>query len=266
MFLAADAAVPWFREELKYPALFLLALCAAFLYFFVTARKGKKYYVRPIPGLDALTEAVGRATEMGRSCLFIPGIQDLNDIQTVAGITVLSRVAQLTTEYGATLDVPTSKALVMTAARETVRAACCAAGRPEAYQEDDIYYLTDEQFAYVAGITGKMLREPPAACFYMGAFYAESLFLAETGNAIGAIQVAGTAEPSQLPFFVAACDYALLGEEFFAASAYLSGEPEQIGILRGQDLGKLCGALAIIGGSLWLTIEPFVRPLLPLSR
>ena len=58
MFLAAVAAVPWFREELKYPALFLLALCAAFLYFFVTARKGKKYYVRPIPGLDALTEAV----------------------------------------------------------------------------------------------------------------------------------------------------------------------------------------------------------------
>ena len=57
----------------------------------------------------------------------------------------------------------------------------------------------------------------------MGAFYAESLILAETGNSVGAIQIAGTAMPTQLPFFVAACDFTLIGEEFFAASAYLVG-------------------------------------------
>ena len=54
--------------------------------------------------------------------------------------------------------------------------------------------------------------------------------------------------PSQLPFFVAACDYTLIGEEFFAASAYLSGEPEQLGSLKGQDIGKLfVGVFLIIG-------------------
>jgi hypothetical protein len=55
---------------------------------------------------------------------------------------------------------------------------------------------------------------------------------------VGAIQVAGTAETAQLPFFVAACDYTLIGEEFFAASAYLSGEPDQVGTLLGQDVVK----------------------------
>jgi hypothetical protein len=55
---------------------------------------------------------------------------------------------------------------------------------------------------------------------------------------VGAIQIAGTAETSQLPFFVASCDYTLIGEEFFAASAYLSGEPDQLGTLRGQDIAK----------------------------
>jgi hypothetical protein len=59
------------------------------------------------------------------------------------------------------------------------------------------------------------------------------------GNSIGAIQVAGTAQPAQLPFFVAACDYTLIGEEFFAASAYLSGSPEELGSLKGQDVGKV---------------------------
>ena len=93
-----------------------------------------------------------------------------------------------------------------------------------------------------------MNRERPATCLYMGAFYAESLLLAENGNSIGAIQIAGTAESSQLPFFVAACDYTLIGEEFFAASAYLSGEPMQLGSLFGQDLVKIASiALLVVG-------------------
>ena len=102
-----------------------------------------------------------------------------------------------------------------------------------------VHYLTDDQFAYAAGVNGIMLREEPAACLYMGKFYAESLLLAETGNSIGAIQIAGTASPSQIPFFVTACDYTLIGEEFFAASAYLSQEPELIGGVKGQDTLKL---------------------------
>jgi hypothetical protein len=104
----------------------------------------------------------------------------------------------------------------------------------------------------VAAVTGHMVREKPAACFYMGSFFAESLILSETGNSIGAIQVAGTAQPSQLPFFIAACDYTLIGEEFFAASAYLSGDPDQLGSLKGQDVGKLIvAALLLIGCGLY---------------
>jgi hypothetical protein len=98
-----------------------------------------------------------------------------------------------------------------------------------------------------------MMRDKPAACFYMGAFYAESLLFAENGNSIGAIQIAGTAEPSQLPFFVAACDYTLIGEEFFAASAYLSGERDQLGSIKGQDIGKALAAAVIIVGCLLAT-------------
>jgi len=84
-----------------------------------------------------------------------------------------------------------------------------------------------------------MIREKPATVFFLGAFYAESLILAETGHSVGAIQIAGTAMPAQLPFFVAACDYTLIGEELFAASAYLSKEPLLMGSLKGQDWGKV---------------------------
>ena len=168
----------------------------------------------------------------------VPGIQDMDNIQTVAGITILSKVSKTAAEYDAEVEVPNTRSLVMTAAREAVHAAYMSAGRSDSYNPDRIYYVSDEQFAYVAYVGGLMVRRKPAACFYFGCFYAESLILAENGNAIGAIQVAGTAETSQLPFFVASCDYTLLGEEFFAASAYLSGEPDQLGTLLGQDLVK----------------------------
>jgi hypothetical protein len=111
-----------------------------------------------------------------------------------------------------------------------------------------VQYVTDEQFGYVAAVDGVMVREKPATIFLLGAFFAESLILAETGNSVGAIQIAGTARPAQLPFFIAACDFTLIGEELFAASAYLSGEPRQLGSLKGQDVGKAIAMIIIIVG------------------
>lgn len=244
----------WFDGGRFWLAVIALVLCGSIVLWIYMARAGRPVKVRKIAGLEAVDEAVGRATEMGRSCVFVPGIQDMNDIQTIAGITVLSRVAKTAAEYDAKVEVPTSRSLVMTTARETVQAAYLGAGRPDAYNEDLIYYVTDEQFGYVAYLQGMMVREKPAACFYMGSFFAESLILAETGNAIGAIQVAGTAQPAQLPFFVAACDYTLIGEEFFAASAYLSGSPEELGSLKGQDVGKLIVWVFMVIGITLFTI------------
>jgi hypothetical protein len=249
--LTTSSIVPtrqWFDGDRFYLCIVIFVFCGSVIYWIFHARAGREIKIRKIAGLEAVDEAVGRATEMGRSCLFIAGIQDMNDIQTIAGLSVLSRVSKVAAEFDAKVEVPTSRSLVMTAARETVQASYLAAGRPDAYNQDLIYYVTDEQFGFVAYIQGMMSREKPAACFYMGAFFAESLILAEMGNTIGAIQVAGTAMPAQLPFFVAACDYTLIGEEFFAASAYLSGEPDQLGSLKGQDIGKIIVAIGIVAG------------------
>ena len=240
----------------KLPLLITLILIASAVFaFIVLARRGMPMRIRKIAGLAAVDEAVGRATEMGRSILYINGIQDMDDLQTVAGVTVLGHVAKTAAEYDAKIEVPTARSLVMTAARESVQSSYFSAGRPDAYNPDLIYYVTDEQFGFVAYVSGMMTREKPAACFYMGSFFAESLILAETGNSVGAIQIAGTANPSQLPFFVAACDYTLIGEEFFAASAYLSGQPDQLGSLKGQDVGKILVGIVIIIGVTLATLQ-----------
>jgi hypothetical protein len=223
-------------------AMFLVDAIVIYVY---RAHKGEEMKIRKIAGIEAVDEAVGRATEMGKSVLFIPGIQDMDDVQTIAGLTILGSIARLTAEYETRLDVPVSKSLVMAVGRETVREAYYAVGRPDEYSDDIVHYITDEQFGYVAALDGIMVRDKPATCIYMGAFFAESLILAETGNSIGAIQVAGTAMPTQIPFFFVACDYTLIGEELFAAQAYLSKDLRLIGSLKGQDVGKMLSMIAI---------------------
>ena len=246
--------VEWLNLDRKWLFLIALIVGGAVLLFIAAAKRGIKLFVRKIAGLEAVDDAVGRATEMGRPILFIPGIRDMDDVQTLAGLTILGRVARVIADYDTKIFMPTSRSLVMTAGRETVKAAYQAAGRPDKYHDDMVTYYTDEQFGYVAAVDGVMVREKPATVFLLGAFFAESLILAETGNSIGAIQIAGTARPAQLPFFIAACDFTLIGEELFAASAYLSGEPMQLGSLKGQDVGKGIAMAAIIIGVVSATI------------
>ncbi len=251
---SVSAKGQWFNLERGNILVLLLLVGGAIVVSIWRATTGKPVTIRRIAGMDAVHEAVGRATEMGKPVLYISGIQDMDNVQTVAGLTILGSIAKTIAEYETQLVMPTSRSLVMSTARETVKEAYLSAGRPDAYREDAIYYVTDEQFAFVAHVDGLMTRRRPAACFYLGAFFAESLILAETGNSIGAIQIAGTAMPTQLPFFVAACDYTLIGEELFAASAYLSKDEKMLGSLRGQDLGKLLAMIFIVVGSIVATL------------
>jgi len=231
-------------------AICIIILFAAIIYYITRARRGEKLFVRKIPGIAAMEEAIGRATEMGKPVLYVPGIMDIDEPETIASMSILGRVAEKTAEYGTPLYVPTSKAMVMSMAQQVVKEAAIRVGRPDWFNIDNVNYLTDDQFGYVSAVDGIMVREKPATNFYLGKFYAESLILAETGFSTGAIQIAGTALPDQLPFFVAACDYTLIGEELYAASAYLSQEPVQLGSLKGQDVGKLIFVVVVILGVL----------------
>jgi len=87
----------------------------------------------------------------------------------------------------------------------------------------------------------------------MGFFQAESLLLAEGAVQAGAISIGGCTRLYQIPFFVAACDYTLIGEELYAASAILSGNPIKLGSLVGQDIIKAISAVLIVVGALLVT-------------
>ncbi|MBM3330304.1 fibronectin type III domain-containing protein [candidate division WOR-3 bacterium] len=225
----------WFNTARVNILVVTVVICGLFFYYLQRARKGAKMYIRKIAGLDAIDDALGRATEMGKPILFSFGLGYITDMVVIAALPLLRKIAKKSAEYSTRLIVPNSDPIVMTAAQETVKEAYTEMGRPDFYNPDNVTFLTSDQFGYAAGVDGIILREKPGAIFWFGYFYAESLIMAETGHSVGAIQLAGTTETTQLPFFVAACDYTMIGEEIYAASCYLRPEPIMLGTLKGED-------------------------------
>jgi len=215
--------------------------------------RGGRYVpkIRKITGLEAIEEAVGRATEMGKPIAYTTGLGGIRDqyyYQTVAGLNILGYTAEMAAKYGAKLLYFPYDPTIMPMAYEVVEQGYIRAGKQEAFNPEDIIYLGGDQFPWAFGVLGSIYREGTAANIHMGPFWAESLILAEAGFYTGAIQVAGTANYHQIHFFVVASDYALIGEELMAAGAYLSKDPTQIGSLWGADFSKLTViALLIIG-------------------
>lgn len=245
----------WFHKGRVNALVLIIIFCGLALWYIRGAKKGASLFIRKIAGLEAVDDAVGRATEMGKPILYIMGLSTMGDIATIASLSILGRVARRAVQHGTPVIVPCYDPVVMTAAQETVKQSHSEVGRPDTYDETKIFYLTGDQFGYAAGVDGIMIREKPGAVFLQGTFYAESLIIAETGASIGAIQIAGTPATTQLPFFIAACDYTLIGEEMYAASSYLSREPVLLGSIKGEDYGKLVIMILIGIGILLATLS-----------
>ncbi|MEW6411559.1 MAG: DUF6754 domain-containing protein [Candidatus Zixiibacteriota bacterium] len=238
----------WFNGDRVPVFWFVIFFGILTVYFVQRARRGADLFVRPLAGIEAVDDAIGRATEMGRPILYVMGLGSADMVATIASFTILGRVAKRVAEYQTSLLVPAYDPVVMAVAQEVVKTAYLDAGRPDDYKEDTVHFVTSLQFAYVAAVNGIMLRELPATNVYMGKFFAESLLLAETGAVAGSIQIAGTDEIAQIPFFIVACDYTLIGEELYAASAYLGREPILLGSLKAQDIAKAAViVLALLG-------------------
>ncbi len=259
----AISSAQWFHKKRASALILLIIIVGLLLFFIQKARKGEELFIRKITGLDAIDEAVGRSTEMGKPLLFTLGLGTIADIPTIAGLSILKRVSKKAAEYETDLIVPCFDPVVYVAAQETVKEGYMEAGRPDLYKEGNVFFLSYDQFGYAAGVDGIMVREKPGAIFLQGYFYAESLILAETGNSIGAIQISGTTAVTQLPFFIAATDYTLIGEEMYAASAYLTKDPLFLATIKGEDWVKILLIAVIVLGIALETIAYFLKiPLL----
>jgi len=228
----------------------LMALCAAIVLLGAwRARRGWRPYVRPIPVVAALEDAVGRATELDRPVYFVMGASDVRDIATHAALAILEHVARLAAVLRTTLVALVRKPDVYPFTESVMRTAYRAADALESFDpQGQVRYLSDAEVVYALSVVRLVEDTQPGGVLFFGSFDYTSLLMTEPGARLGVFQIAGDPMLGQVPFFVCTCDYALLGEEFFAASALVSDNPALRGMIASQDAIKLLLMLLVLVG------------------
>ena len=231
----------------------LLAFSVAVLIGTWLGGTGKKFQLRNLPAIDALSEGVGRAAELGAPIHFNPGWYELNSVeapQTVAALSILTKLAHEAAKSNVRIITTLIRPDSIPVIDDIMRTAYTSEGKPELYNPDDIRYLSGEQWAYIGGVAKIFEDERPAVNICMGGFMAYSLLIMEMATRYGMFRIGGTASWHQMPFFAATAHYTLIGEELYAAGAYVSEDPYKIGSLFGQDLNKLITVILIIIGTI----------------
>ncbi len=231
-------------------------LILSFLAIYLSIQRsvsGKLPALRRLPAVDAIDEALGRAVEMGRTVVFTHGtgkLETSNSAGSLAAIATLPYVARRTAELDLQLYLPTGSHTAYNVLNEVMRESATMEGKPEIYNPDNVRYLSEVSRAYSAGVMSILMTENVGAAIFLGSYHHAGLMVVETANRVGAMSVGGTDSLSQLCWFVAGCDYSLLGEEIYALGAYLSKNPVSLGAIAGQDLIKLAVLVITVVGVL----------------
>lgn len=229
--------------------LLLLLLLGLMLFYMDRAKKGKLETVRKLAPIEALEEAVGRAIELGKPVLTTYSFEDSFSAPNMVGLESVRYVSKQAAAKGGKVLVGVGAARTLPIAVENYRLGCVEGGAPELFDDRNVYFFTQQQWAYSSGVIGLMNRERPAACTFIGPFLVEGIHLGIASRRIGTISIGGNTSYSMGAFMFVTMDYLLLGEEMFAASAYMSGDPILISNITVEDIIKWVLGIVILVGT-----------------
>ncbi len=236
----------------------IILLSALLLWWFMArARTQHRRTWRPIPAFDALKGLVGRMAEDGRRVHIALGTGGVGDAQLpilLSGLAVLRYLARQGAPLGVAPLVTVADPTTMLLAQDVVYDAYRRKGVHKYYQPTDVQMIAPDATAYAVGVQSEVNQEAVAANVMLGHFEREYLLLGEAGAQRGLVQLAGSDTVDAHPFMLATAHNVLIGEEAFAAGAYLTGEPRYTASLRVQDVLRVLIVLVILLGVLWKTL------------
>jgi hypothetical protein len=206
---------------------------------------------RPLPGLDVITRALARGAETGRAIHLSPGSGAIGaratTAETVAGLLAADRVASEAALNGAPILASSGDAVTHLALRGTLRQAYQRAGLGEDYDPANVQLLAHQDaMAYASGVTTLYGRQKLEASQLLGSFGQEVLLAGEDGAQRGVPQIAGATTTAALPLIYLTAEGTLIGEEIYAADAYLARSPAPLARLLTHDTLRTVVIVAII--------------------
>jgi hypothetical protein len=231
----------------------LLGLLLVFIAAWVVGRRRAGRWLpdewRAIPAFERLPSAIQRVVEQGRALHITLGRGSLWSgvaMDSLAGIEVLKFIARRLRLTGQMPLVTTGDATLHLLAEDQVHRLGCGQASGLSQAKPDVRWLTATPPAYATGVMGILAHEPVEVNVMTGFFGAEYLLMGEAGAQRVAVPLGGASEPGVLPFVFATSRAALLGEELYAAGAYLAHQPWHLGSLWAQDVVRWLIVLALI--------------------
>ncbi|MGC9359037.1 MAG: DUF6754 domain-containing protein [Anaerolineae bacterium] len=224
--------------DVSLAAITALGIAMITLVLALLSRRARKASLRPIDAYETIRQAPTRAVESDLPMHISLGSGGLGSEATPESAAALG-AARFLAEGGAAATART----MITAGDGTL--AVGAMGLPDA----DALYAGSDPMAYAAGAAAMARASDTSAQILFGDFGDEGLWLAGALCAGRRTPVGGTAEPSSAALMYAVLDEALVGEEVYAAGAYL-GEESQVASLVALDVLRWLGILALVVGTL----------------
>ena len=221
------------------------------------ARRRKTEDLRSIAAFETLHGLLGRAAESGKVVHLSLGRSTMSGEDAAiaaAGLTVLRYLADQGSSLGISPTVTVADPTLMLVAQDMLYRAYEQKQRVTDYQSTDVNMIATDPGAYAAGAQDLVNQERVAANVMIGRFGQEYLILGEAGAQRGIVQIVGTNTVDLQPLMLATSDHALLGEEVFAAGAYLTHRPEHVASLHVQDALRILIVVAIVIGVLAKTL------------
>jgi hypothetical protein len=246
------------QDPVVWAVAFLLIFVGLLYYFTGRITAGYVPALRRIRAFEALKGFTGRAIEAGRALHLSLGTGSVANETTsdsLAGLSVLDYLAEQAAVTGVPPTVSMADPTVMLFAQNALRAA--HADDPEEAEEAyrNIRWIAPQPAAYAAGVMSLMNIDQTEANVMVGNFGDEYLLMGETAARAGTGHIGGTSNPNTLPFIYASAEETLLGEEIYAAGAYLQQRPSHIGSLISQDTMRWVIFLFILVGILIVSLR-----------
>jgi hypothetical protein len=246
-----------------------LPIAAALLTVFHHRRiaRGRSWVIRPLAGIGGLQERLGSLSEAGRPVHIATGSGQAGAIgpsaATLAGVSIAQRIADLATSQGGQVDVTDGDIAAHLATRGTVRQAYRQSSLALDYRVHAPHLVAHQTpAAYAAGVTHRLALQEIDSNVIAGELGSESLLIAEEGARYGP-QLSGTTTLAALPGLMLSTDATLIGEELFAADAYLATTPTAKARLLTQDTLRTIVVLLLIAGVVYQVVNLMFRLGLP---
>jgi hypothetical protein len=236
-------------------------LAAGFLVLFVALIGGFTVYervrkggrnLRDIPALSRLIHAIGLAVEDGTRLHISLGTSNMTGEQSasaLAGLSILDRVARTASISDTPPVVTSGDGALSVLSQAALAGAYRDMGVGELHDPSQARLVGVTPLSYVAGTLPIIHDEQVSATLMTGHFGPELALIAETADRADGFTLAGTDSlPGQAALYAAAQE-PLIGEELFAAGAYLRSGIVHMASLRAQDVLRwLIIASILVGG------------------